>query len=355
MESQLEHIKAHLSIALAWELLGLRGKPAKECRSPFREDSRPSFSIYRQGRWERWFDHGEGIGGDVIDLWAKAKTLPGPEAISDLLGVIPALRLDSSHFGYSPRVKTAEMPLSALKSVQSAIRWPPDLRLPLEEECRALGALRGLEPAAFDLAARLGTLKVAIVYRQLSWIITDLHGRCAEARRFDGHPFLIAGKEIKSFTLPGSRKDWPLGLKTCNPDFDALGKIVLVEGMPDYFAGLALAIGTPINLRPLAMLGAGVRLSPEVGELLRGRHVLVIPHNDLAGEASLEHRLKDLRALGVAKLSVQKLPFECDDLNDFLRLNPLEPRALLQGFENGYSQARRTQTAAAADHRRSHD
>jgi hypothetical protein len=96
--------------------------------------------------------------------------------------------------------------------------------------------LRGLSPEAFFLAGRLGTLKVATVYSAPAWIITDANQRCAEARRFDGAMYQLGGKAAKSFCLPGSRKDLPLGLKTTNPHWDALNNILLVEGMPDYYA-----------------------------------------------------------------------------------------------------------------------
>lgn len=37
--------------------------------------------------WQRWWDHGTAQGGDVIDLWAKAKGLTVKEAIDDIIQV----------------------------------------------------------------------------------------------------------------------------------------------------------------------------------------------------------------------------------------------------------------------------
>jgi hypothetical protein len=43
---------------------------AKSCTSPFRVDHKPSFSVYDGGR--RWYDHGTGEGGDVVDFISRA-------------------------------------------------------------------------------------------------------------------------------------------------------------------------------------------------------------------------------------------------------------------------------------------
>src|SRR4029077_13711154 len=164
--------KASLSIAAAWSHLGLRGRPARDCLSPFRDDSRPSFSVYSEHGWERWWDHGTAQGGDVVALWAKARDLAVKEAIDDILREFPQL----GTVRQSSRIPTPA-PTSPLEAPLS-VRWPHDLRAPTNDGCRALGALRGLDPAAFFLAGRLGTLKVATVYREKSWIITDLNRRC---------------------------------------------------------------------------------------------------------------------------------------------------------------------------------
>ena len=60
-DSPLQAAKEELPIPALWQLLNLPGKPARSCRSPFREDRNPSFSIYDGGH--RWKDHGTGLGG----------------------------------------------------------------------------------------------------------------------------------------------------------------------------------------------------------------------------------------------------------------------------------------------------
>jgi hypothetical protein len=42
--------KERLLIPTLWRLLELPGNPKASCRSPFRKDKKPSFSIYDRGR-----------------------------------------------------------------------------------------------------------------------------------------------------------------------------------------------------------------------------------------------------------------------------------------------------------------
>lgn len=331
--TSIERIRREMSITRAWRILGLPGTPrvARDIKSPFRQDKKPSFQIYQaKDGHQRWFDHGSASGGDCIDFWVAAKGVSSPEAIKEIMAYLgdPA----------SVPVKAINSPPEPSKA-SDGIRWPPDIREPRDDECRALGSLRGLSPEAFFLAGRLGTLKVATVYRQKSWIITDAIGRCAEARRFDGQPFTINNKERKGFCLPGSKKDLPLGIKTQRPEFDQLKNILLVEGQPDYYAALSIALDSELNFRPATMLGAGISVGPEAREYFRGVNVLIIPHNDRRnhGEAAAQRWSKEINALGATKVFIQRLPVVCNDLNDFLVQRPSEGAKLLTGFHDGPS------------------
>ena len=81
--SALEEAKAALNVADAWRRLGLADKPSKSCRSPFREDRSPSFSVYENGH--RWKDHSTGKGGDVADFVATALNVSLSDASKWLL------------------------------------------------------------------------------------------------------------------------------------------------------------------------------------------------------------------------------------------------------------------------------
>jgi hypothetical protein len=96
----LEAAKEQLSIPALWQLLNLPGKPARSCRSPFREDRNPSFSIYDEGC--KWKDHATGEGGDAVDFVAVAFGISNEEACRKLIelpGVIPQV----PHFPWGER------------------------------------------------------------------------------------------------------------------------------------------------------------------------------------------------------------------------------------------------------------
>ena len=323
MDSSISRVRATCSIAWAWRILGFPGKPAKDCKSPFRSENRASFSIYQAKDGERFFDHGDGSGGDVVDFVAKAKGVTVKEALATLCAMTGPEAPDR------PPERVSE---------PKGIRWPPDIRMPLGDECHALATLRSLSPEAFFLAGRLGTLKVATVYGQKSWIITDCNARCAEARRFDGALF-PNGK--KGFCLPGSKKDLPLGLKTSNPAFDQLAQLLLVEGMPDYYAALQLSIESEISFRPIAILGASLTTLSDTQQYLAQKKILIICHNDPQGQVALPKWVKELYRLGAKSVVSQALPFLHDDLNDFLQSpgsdNPLD---LLKGFQSNATRGR---------------
>jgi hypothetical protein len=62
-------IKA-LSVAFLWAHFGYPERRGNPVRSPFREDTHPSFSVYDDSR--RWKDHGNGERGDSFDFYQRA-------------------------------------------------------------------------------------------------------------------------------------------------------------------------------------------------------------------------------------------------------------------------------------------
>jgi|DEB0MinimDraft_6_1074348.scaffolds.fasta_scaffold136528_2 hypothetical protein len=69
-----------------WIELNLAGVPKKSCKSPFRDDRKPSFSVF-QGREGIWFfkDHATGDGGNMITLWAEAKGIDSKTACREFM------------------------------------------------------------------------------------------------------------------------------------------------------------------------------------------------------------------------------------------------------------------------------
>jgi hypothetical protein len=81
--SPLRATKELLTIPTLWVMLTLPGRPGTSCRSPFREDRHPSFSIYDHGR--KWRDHATGQGGDAVDFLALALGIQSEEACRKLI------------------------------------------------------------------------------------------------------------------------------------------------------------------------------------------------------------------------------------------------------------------------------
>ena len=70
IQNDFEYLKQVYRIYEAWEDLGLPGEPSESCRSPFRDDLNPSFSVFDAGR--KWNDFSTEEYGDVFDFVQKA-------------------------------------------------------------------------------------------------------------------------------------------------------------------------------------------------------------------------------------------------------------------------------------------
>ncbi len=305
----LPEIKERLLIPEVWQKLSLEGQPGVTCRSPFRPDKNPSFSITKDG--QRWKDFGTGQSGDVIDFIAMARQLSKGDAVRlflELAGVprqapatprsgtcqVPGKAHAPSH---STSAQPAATPHATFKEQATALLPPqepphPDgIRVPLQSGTEADRQLvadsRHLTVEAVSLGLALRTLTFAIVQGYRCWLLTDAEGRVAEARRLDGMPFPECGTlgRRKAHTLRGSRKSWPLGVAVLRriPEFRTL---LLVEGGPDYLAALHFAHEMERwDVLPVAMLGrgTGAKIDPAALELMRGRRVRIYPHADADG------------------------------------------------------------------------
>ena len=75
----LDELKTRYTIPDAWNDEGLTGSPSKCGRSPFRDDRKPSFSVFANG--QRWKDHSTGKGGDVLSFLQLARNCSFSEAL----------------------------------------------------------------------------------------------------------------------------------------------------------------------------------------------------------------------------------------------------------------------------------
>jgi DNA primase len=77
----LADAKRRLRVPELWVLLNLPGAPGKSCRCPWRDDHKPSFSVFADGM--RWRDFATDEGGDAIDFLVKARGLSLGDAIRE--------------------------------------------------------------------------------------------------------------------------------------------------------------------------------------------------------------------------------------------------------------------------------
>ena len=65
----LVEAKEQLTIGQLWVLLNVPGLCKSSCRCPWRDDRKPSFSVFSSGR--KWHDFRTGESGDAIDFLAR--------------------------------------------------------------------------------------------------------------------------------------------------------------------------------------------------------------------------------------------------------------------------------------------
>jgi Toprim-like len=299
-------LRAKCSLEWAWVYLNCPDKPGRSCLSPLRPEKKPSFSVYETADGQRWYDHGLGTGGDIIDLWAAVKGVSLADAIRELESL--------AHIAQPPRKSTTAY------SPARELVYPDNFRRPTDDECLDLALLRGLGTQTWWLAGQLGTLLVGEdpEHGQLLWWLTDQSRRGLEGRTFTGEDCWASGK--KCYAYPGTTKGWAYGLSTTNPSYDALQTILMVEGGPDYFGALELAIIADVNFQVVAMLGAAARFSSEALERLKGKTVLIVPHNDPPGQKAAEAWAAQLAGIASCCL-IQDIPEGVKDLNDLVRTN----------------------------------
>jgi Toprim-like len=317
-KERVQRIKEACSIEWAWQYLNCPGKPGRNCLSPLRPEKKASFSVYQGFDGQRWFDQGIGRGGDVIDFWAAVKGLSNLEAMRELEEVL--------HLAEPPK------PQGAYRPAGERLVYPEHFRRPTDDEILDLSLLRGLGQQCFWLAGQLGTLVIGEdpSCHQKLWWLTDLAKKGLEGKTFTGDPCKASGK--KTYAYPGSTKSWAYGLITTNPSLDSLQTVVLVEGMPDYFSAIELAITSLVNISVVALLGASSRLSPEAIEKMQSKTVLILPHNDEAGQRAGITWATQLAGIAGRSI-VQPIPDGAKDLNELVTTNDPELHRILNAIK----------------------
>jgi CHC2 zinc finger len=276
--SELDAAKERLRIPELWHLLGCPGEPGKSCRAPYREDRKPSFSIYADGM--RFYDFATGEGGDAIDFLGKVVGVTNGEAIRQFLERASGIPVESVR-RFQNDEERKERPKPNLTGFRRG--WPHELD--------QLAATRRISRKAVEAAHDTGLLRFAQVCGYNSWIIKDESGLCAEARRLNAEPYTALDRlpERKAHTIRNSRKNWPVGILP-NVEYRGLiDTIALVEGGPDLLSVIHFALRQRrVGILSVAILGRCVcrhGLHPDSLEHFRGMRVRLYPHDDQDGGA----------------------------------------------------------------------
>jgi hypothetical protein len=358
--SPLKAALEKLTIFDVWQRLGVKGEPGKNgkaCRSPFRPDRNPSFSIYKNGN--KWKDHATGEGGDAADFCAKARNLSkeeGARLLIDLAGTRRGNPVPQDNGGSANRQKSPGNPdpYDPFKDQEKARKrqgWPV-FEAPTQAEIETVAMLRGLSPEGVALAAERDLLFCADTEEGRAWVITDSRRKNAQARRLDGKPCEHIG-DRKAWTLPGSIGALPIGLY----ESLAFPHIALVEGGGDFLAAFHLAWCATSTQETLA-LGMGTEVAGKLGVIaMLGRHP--IPERELhhfngtrvrvfadADEPGLQAEGVWWSQLEAAGARVDGYSFSgfirsdgkaVKDLNDFVLIDPDQWEAEREAIEEAFA------------------
>lgn len=270
--SALDAAKSRVPISTAWHALGLPGAPRAICRSPFREDRHPSFSVTNDSVWH---DFATGHGGDVVAFVKHAVGCGDAEAINRVLAMAQCseISVSNSPTPRSPKAPEAQRPLKA-----------PALIKPTISDLAAIERIRGWPLfAGLEVAIQRGLLYSCTMTDdgapRPAWAITDSARRSVQVRRIDGRPW--SWNNAKAWTLGGSIAGWPIGAA----DIGARRLVLLCEGGPDFLAAYTLAwlADRTSSVAVVCVPGATASLHTDALPFFAGRHVRIFEHADRAG------------------------------------------------------------------------
>ena len=319
--SPLDRAKAVLTIPDLWVALGLPGpapKPGAVVSSPFREDKKPSFSIFHGGQLFKDFSTGDT--GGVVKFVALAKSCDSSTAAKWL---IEHARTAPAHRPQvlatkAPKAKTLRVPnltkpaVSALAQLAAVRRWPMF--------------------AGCEIAAQGGLLWTCDMIddgtTRRAWAITDSARRSVQVRRLDGQPW--AWNKAKAWTLGGSLAGWPIGAA----DIGDKPTVFLTEGTPDFLAAITLAwMEDRANSTAVVCLpGATQTIHSDALPNFAGKHVRICEQSDTAGEKAGRNWAAQLIEAG-ATVDGFTMPAGFKDLADVLAATGDDLEPLINLFE----------------------
>ena len=278
--STLADAKARLNIHGLWRHFGFDGEPKASCHSPFRADTKPSFSVNADGTL--WNDFATGEAGDAVDFFQRASGLSRKDACRKYIELAGG------------RITTAPRAARPRRSGAKPKPGFPDFHTGTAADFKQLASLRNIGREGLAFASERGLLWFATLKDCPAWIVTDSARVNAQARRMDGQAWEHIG--AKAWTLPGSWASWPIGIME-SKNFPA---IALCEGGPDLLAAFHFAFceDRETSCSPVAMLGASNQIQTDALPMFTGKRVRIFGHDDEAGRGAVERWAAQLASVG---------------------------------------------------------
>jgi len=303
-----------VDVGTVWSLLGLHGDPKQSCRCPVHKDKHASFSVYRaskDGRW-LWKCHAGCGRGDMADLWMLVTGCGKAEALREL----------RRNFGLGLPAGRSSLPAERSAPAVAEVRALPSLELDLgtDAEIAELSKLRRLPEVGLRLAVERGLLRFAHHRGVRSWVVTDSEGKAISCRPMSGKPW---GDGSKALMVKNTQANHLIGL----PHVEHARVVFVCEGGPDLLAAHALACHLAdlglvelASIAVTALLAASVTPSSLTCEAMKGKHVVIWAHADMAGIQAAEAWAGQFRpyAESVLVFELGALLPEAKDLNDIL-------------------------------------
>lgn len=195
-----ERLRESYLISDAWRNLGFEGEPSKSCRCPWREDRKPSFSVFDEGRSFKDFSADET--GDVFTFIMPAT---GWEFKDVLQWIEVRTGLTRQHRMPMPSIVRRPSPPKPKKKLKL-----PALYTGTDKELMMLAQGRRVHPYAITIALKISTLRFGEVCGLRCWILLDESRRLAEVLEvMAGHIVRIYPHHDPSRDRLEAAQGWP--------------------------------------------------------------------------------------------------------------------------------------------------
>jgi putative DNA primase/helicase len=313
-QDELNELKDKVRIPIVWEALELPGDPKKSTFSPFRNEDKPSFSVFDDGKKFKDFGDAEAH-GDVFDFVAMGLKCSKGEAIQ----WVKKFAQNPKNFSASGASENSENShLHRNSAKKDCLPLHLDLKSPSKEQIEQIAKLRRLpNTSGLTLLATRGLLHVGNLFSKECWVITDKARKNARFRPMTG----TFENGVKSRAPSGAQSAWPI-----NDINDATEIVVIVEGEGDLLAASVVMCFIINGLRKpdsaldavafACMTGSTIGIPSDSLNLFRGKTCLILGQNDEAGQSAVHCWARQLTDAGAAVVKWWLPEVDGCDLND---------------------------------------